>query len=180
MSLLKKIAGVLLGFILLVVGVGFILPSHVHVEREITINAAPEVVFASIGDLNAWDAWSPWAKLDPEATMTIQGSGVGQTMTWSSENPQVGSGSQAIVSLDAPNYLQTYLDFGDNGTAEAAFTLSDEDGQTRVVWSLDSDMRAGVPLLQQPINTYFGFLMDSMVGKDYEAGLANLKAVVES
>ena len=179
MSLLKKIVGVLLGLIVLAIGAGFILPSHVHVEREIVINAAPETVFASIGDLNAWDAWSPWATLDPEASMTIEGSGVGQTMTWSSENPQVGSGSQEIVSLDAPRYFQTHLDLGDNGTADAAFTLLPEEGQTRVVWSLDSDTREGVPLLRQPISTYFGFMMDSMLGQEYEAGLANLKALVE-
>jgi hypothetical protein len=40
-------------------------------------------------------------------------------------------------------------------------------------------MRAGVPTLLQPISTYFGFLMDGMIGQDYEAGLANLKALVE-
>jgi hypothetical protein len=41
-------------------------------------------------------------------------------------------------------------------------------------------MREGKPLMKQPINTYIGLFMDSMLGKNYEAGLANLKAVVES
>lgn len=49
-----------------------------------------------------------------------------------------------------------------------------------MVWSLDSDMREGVPLLMQPISTYFGFLMDGMIGPDYETGLQNLKALAES
>lgn len=180
MSLLIKIFGALLGIVALAIGAGLLLPSTVHVERDILINAPPEQVFALISDFNAWDVWSPWAKMDPNADMHIAGSGIGQTMTWASNDPQVGSGSQAIVNLEAPKTLTTHLDFGDNGRADATFDLIPEAGQTRVVWSLDTDMREGVPLLKQPISTYFGFAMDSMVGKDYEIGLQNLKAVLES
>jgi hypothetical protein len=179
MTLLAKIIGGLLAVIVLAIGAGFLLPSQVHVERDILINANPKEVFALIDDFNAWDGWSPWATMDPNATMAIQGEGLGQTMSWTSDNPQVGSGSQKIVELDAPSYLKTRLNFGDMGVADATFNLVPEDGMTRVVWSLDSDMRESVPLLKQPINTYFGFLMDSMVGKDYDTGLQNLKALAE-
>ena len=180
MGLLIKIFGALFGLIVLAFGAGFLLPSTVHVERTILINAQPADVFALISDFNAWDAWSPWAKLDPNADMVIQGSGVGQTMTWSSENPQVGHGSQEIVTMESPSLLKTHLDFGDQGVADAAFQLIPENGDTQVIWSLDTDMREGVPLVMQPISTYFGFLMDSMIGKDYETGLQDLKDTVES
>jgi hypothetical protein len=179
MSLLKKLIGVLFALVVLVIAGGFLLPSTVHVERDILVDASPDQVFAFVSDFNAWDGWSPWAKLDPDADMTVSGSGLGQTMSWASENPQVGQGSQEIVALEAPKSLQTHLEFGDMGMADATFTLLPEADQTRVVWSLDSDMREGVPLLTQPINTYFGFLMDSMVGKDYEIGLQNLKDLAE-
>jgi uncharacterized protein YndB with AHSA1/START domain len=178
-SLLKKIVGYGLGLIGFLVLGSFLLPSHVHVERDIVINAPPEAVYALVSDFQAWDAWSPWANLDPDAEMTITGTGIGQTMTWASENPQVGRGSQVIAAMDAPHTLTTHLDFGNMGLADATFTLTPEGEQTQVTWTLDTDMRAGVPLLQQPLNTYFGFLMDSMVGKDYETGLQNLKTVVE-
>jgi uncharacterized protein YndB with AHSA1/START domain len=170
-------------FVLLVVAgaitIGFFLPSQVHVERKTLINAPPEQVFAQISDFNAWNAWSPWAKLDPNAKMTIQGAGLGQTMTWQSENPKVGNGSQKITQLDSPRQLTTQLDFGEMGVSEASFILEPADHKTLVTWTMDTDMRKGVPLIKQPINTYFGFLMDSMLGKTYEEGLANLKAVVE-
>lgn len=65
---------------------------------------------------------------------------------------------------------------GGQGIADAAFDLTPADAGTHVVWSLDSDMREGVPLLMQPISTYFGFLMDGM----NETGLQNLKALAES
>jgi hypothetical protein len=179
MSLLAKIAAVLLGVLVLVGGAGFVLPSQVHVERDTVISATPAEIFPLVSNFTAWDAWSPWADRDPEATMVVKGSGVGQTMTWSSKNPAVGTGSQQITELQAPNYVKTHLDFGQQGMADAAFTLVPEDGKTRVVWSLDTDMRAGVPLLQQPISTYFGFFMDGMIGKDYEIGLQRIKQQVE-
>ncbi|MEO0987594.1 MAG: SRPBCC family protein [Cyanobacteria bacterium J06639_14] len=180
MSLLKKILGAFLMLVVLAVGAGFLLPSSVHVERDLLMDAEPADIFALISDFNAWDAWSPWAQLDPDATMQITGQGLNQTMTWSSENPQVGQGSQVIVSLAAPNLLKTHLDFGSQGMADATFNLVSEDGKTRVVWSLDTDMREGLPLWQQPISTYFGFAMDAMLGPEYETGLQNLKGLVES
>ncbi|MEL6223605.1 MAG: SRPBCC family protein [Cyanobacteria bacterium J06627_8] len=180
MARLAKIFGVLVGLIVVVVGAGFVLPSAVHVERDIVINAQPAEIFALIDDFHNWENWSPWANIDPDATMTIEGSGVGQIMHWSSEDPKVGNGSQEIIAMDAPNTLTTHLDFGDMGVADATFALTSEDDGTHVVWSLDSDSREQVPLLQQPISTYFGFFMDSMMGGDYETGLQNIKSLAES
>lgn len=179
MNLIKKIAGFALVLVALVIGGGYVLPSTVHVEREIVVDAPPDQVYALISDFNAWDGWSPWAKLDPNAEMTVSGTGLGQTMSWDSENPQVGHGTQSIVAMDAPKSFKTHLEMGDMGRADAAFTLQPEADQTRVVWSLDTDMREGVAPLKQPINTYFGFLMDSMLGSDYEIGLQNLKDLAE-
>ena len=179
MSLLQKIMSALLGFVVLTIAVGFLLPSGVHVERDLLIDAEPEDVFPLISDLHAWNEWSPWATMDPDAAIQITGSGQGQTMMWSSANPQVGQGTQEIVSLEAPHLLKTHLEFGQQGIADATFNLISQGEQTQVVWSLDTDMRAGVPLWQQPISTYFRFLMDAMIGKNYETGLQNLKALVE-
>ena len=179
MSLLKKIVGALLSLIIVLFGAGFLLPSNVHVERELIINASPADVFALVSDFKAWDAWSPWAKIDPAAEMTITGSGMGQTMTWASKDPQVGNGTQEIVEIESPRYLKTQLEFDGQGVANAAFNLTPENGATRINWSLDTDMREGTPVWMQPINTYLGFFMDSMVGKDYEQGLKNLKDIME-
>lgn len=180
MSWLKKSVGAIAALIIFVIGTGFLLPSTVHVERDITIKASPETVYALVSNFKQWEGWSPWANLDPDAEMTITGSGLGQTMTWSSEDPQVGQGCQEIIDLEPPYFVKTHLEFEDQGSADAAFDLTPADEGTHVVWSLDSDMREGVPLLMQPISTYFGFLMDRMIGPDYETGLQNLKALAES
>ena len=175
-----KILGGLATAVLVAFMAGFVLPSQVHVERSLVISASPTEIYPLISDLNQWDAWSPWADKDPNAEMTISGSGIGQTMEWHSEDPQVGNGTQEVIGLESPNYISTHLDFGDQGMADATLKLTSQDDGTLVSWSLDTDMRAGVPTLQQPISTYFGFLMDNMIGKDYEQGLNNLKTLAES
>ncbi|MBY0423494.1 MAG: SRPBCC family protein [Parvularculaceae bacterium] len=167
-------------FAVIVVGLGFLLPDRVHVERSVMINAPREEVFARVADFRRWNEWSPWADLDPKTAYEISGSGLGSRMVWSSTNPKVGSGSQEIVGYEPPSVLKTKLDFGGNGGGEATMTLIDEHGATKVVWTLDTRMRAGVPVYMQPVGTYMGFFMDGMIGKDYEKGLAKLKAAAES
>ncbi|WP_299492568.1 SRPBCC family protein [Acaryochloris sp. IP29b_bin.137] len=175
----RNAIGGLVGLLLLVILGGFILPSQVHVERNILINAPPTNIFPVVSDLSAWSSWSPWAQRDPNMALTIAGDGLGQTMQWQSEDPMVGAGTQEVTALTEPSYVQTHLDFGQQGMADAAFQLTPQGNGTLVVWSLDTDMRAGVPRLMQPISTYLGFVLDSSVGQDYEAGLANLKALIE-
>ncbi|MBX2863111.1 MAG: SRPBCC family protein [Leptolyngbyaceae cyanobacterium MAG.088] len=176
----SKLIGGLGAVLLLVFVVGFVLPSQVHVERSLVINAQPTEIFPLISDLGEWNAWSPWAAMDPDAEMTISGTGVGQTMQWHSEDPQVGDGTQEITGLESPSQMTTHLDFGDQGMADATWQLTSQADGTLVTWMLDTDMREGVPTLMQSISTYFGFLMDGMVGKEYEKGLSNLKSLVES
>ncbi len=175
-----KVIGGLITAIFVAFIAGFALPSQVHVERSLLISAAPAEIFPLVSDLHQWDAWSPWAEMDPDAEMTISGTGVGQTMEWRSEDPQVGNGTQEITALEPPNQITTHLEFGDQGMADATLQLTSQDDGTVVSWTLDTDMRAGVPTLMQPISTYFGFFMDGMIGKDYEKGLGNLKNLVES
>ena len=180
MANFKRLIGFSLAAIAFVFGLGLVLPAHAHVKRSIAINAPAEQIFAQVSDLSAWSAWSPWASLDPNAQLTVEGQGLGQRMIWSSDNPQVGQGSQVITALDSPRHMQTHLEFDGQGLADASFDLTPTaDGQTQVTWSLDTDMREGVPFVMKPVSTYMGFLMDAMVGGDYETGLQNLKNVVE-
>ncbi|MDM3871677.1 SRPBCC family protein [Porticoccus sp. W117] len=165
----------LLVIVLLLVVVGFVLPGSTHVERSTVINAPQTQVFAYLNDFQKFNLWSPWAKKDPNTRYQFSGpaTGVGSKMSWQSDHKEVGSGSQEITASQPSDHLETFLDFGDHGTAKAHYRLSNTNGMTQITWGFDTDH--GWNLLSR----YFGLMMDDMVGADFEAGLANLKQVVE-
>ncbi|MEM9013314.1 MAG: SRPBCC family protein [Pseudomonadota bacterium] len=174
---------VLIGIVIILIvaiGLGFVLPDRVEVEREVVIDAPPAQVYALIADFNQWERWSPWAERDPEAQYTITGEGVGHRMEWVSDDPQLGNGSQEITALTPDSRVESALSFGDMGQGRATFELSPEGTGTRVVWSFATNMRDGTATMMQPVATYLGFFMDGMLGGDYETGLANLKTTAEA
>jgi len=167
----------LVGFgvlILAIIAGAYLVPSDVHVERTVAINAPPEAIFPYINDYRAFNQWSPWADRDPDAVYEFSGppAGVGATMSWSG-NDQVGTGTQQITASTFPSHLETSLDFDDQGVATAFFDLTPTDEGTDVTWGFDTDMG------MNPIARYMGLMMDSWVGADYEQGLMNLRDLVE-
>lgn len=175
MGILKKILLGIVMLIVLLVVIGVFLPRTAHVERSTVIDAPICTVFTLVNGYGRFNEWSPWAKRDPNTKYTFEGPdfGVGAKMSWASDDRNVGSGSQEIVASKPFELVGSKLDFGEHGTADAFFRLSEEGQGTKVVWGFDSD--AGWNL----IGRYFGLAMDSMLGKDYEDGLASLKQLAE-
>ncbi|MEM9168173.1 MAG: SRPBCC family protein [Pseudomonadota bacterium] len=158
-----------------VLALGFLLPDKVRIERETLIEAPADTVFGLISDFKKWESWSPWAALDPDAEYDFSGEGVGARMVWKSDKREVGNGAQEIIALQAPTKMVTALDFGEMGRARATFDIEPSGPNAVVKWSLDTNMREGVPLHKQPMATFMSFMMDKWVGKSYEDGLASLK-----
>lgn len=157
-----------------IVGIGFLLPSDFRVERSIVIEAPANEVYEQIVDLRKWQRWGVWFKRDPNMRLTYSGNSkdVGMKSEWVSE--EEGSGEMQILSLQ-PNQSLTYslyfADFEMGSTGE--FNLKEEEGRTHVTWSDYGDVGAN------PIYHYFALMMDSMIGPDFEAGLENLKILIE-
>lgn len=174
-----RLAGrILIGIAILVAvlaGVGMLLPRNVEVTRSTVIEAPPGEIFGYVNSLQRAAEWSPWLGIDPDVQTRFSGppEGVGNRMEWTSDNDQVGDGSQEISESVADSRVVSLLDFGAMGTATAWFDLQPEGGATRVTWGLDADMGAG------PVGRWMGLMMDGWVGADYERGLSNLKALVE-
>jgi len=175
MRVLRMLVLIVAGLGVLFVGGAYLVPSKVKVERQTTIAAPTDKVFALVHSTQAATQWSPWTGRDPAIKLTFSGpeTGVGNRMEWVSENPQVGSGSQEIIESVPNERVTSALDFGDMGQAVAAVILTADGDGTRVTWTLDTDMG------MNPIARWMGLAMDGMVGKDYEAGLASLKALAE-
>jgi hypothetical protein len=149
-----------------------VLPGEAVLERQITIKAAPEKVFAIVGDLKRFNEFSPWAEMDPQTTYSFSGAekGVGQKMSW--QSAKLGNGSQTITAYVENRRVATDLDFGEMGKAQASIELSPVGADTGVTWGFKS-------LLNNPLERWLGLMYGRWVGADYEKGLAKLKAVAE-
>ena len=166
------------------IGVAFVLPSTSHVERSITIDRPASQVYMLLSSLKRFNEWSPWYARDPNATYTHSGpdGAVGAKFAWASTHSDVGSGSQTIVALKPNEAVEAELDFGDFGKSTARYTLAPNGIGTRVTWSFDKQL----PLAFDRdfgwnfAGRYMGLVMDRMLAPDYEAGLSNLKRLVES
>jgi len=151
-------------------------PDTFRIERSATIQASPDKVFAILNDFQNWGSWSPWEKKDPamKRTMSTSTSGKGAHYAWEG-NKDVGQGSMTITESTPPSKLAIDLDFKIPFEAhnKVQFNLIKEGEGTRVVWS----MNGPVPYISKVIHLFLN--IDKMVGGDFEAGLANLKALAE-
>jgi Polyketide cyclase / dehydrase and lipid transport len=152
-------------------------PTDFKITRTGYISAPASAIFPHINSLKLWDAWSPWAKLDPNAKNTNEGpsEGIGAKMSWVGNN-KVGVGSMTIIESRPNQYLQFKLEFQKpmQATNKAEFTFVTEGDQTTVTWTMTGT------------NNFMGKVMglimncDKMVGGQFEKGLADLKAIVEA
>lgn len=151
-------------------------PDTFRVERAAVINAPPEKIFPLLDDLYAWQTWSPWAKKDPNATAEFSGAakGVGAAFSWDG-NKDVGKGRMEIIACEPVRRVVYKLDFEKpfTGHNQAEFTLTPQGSTTRVVWAMGGPM----PFISKMMTLFFD--MDQMIGRDFEAGLANMKEIAE-
>ncbi len=151
-------------------------PADYCVTREATIAAPQADVFAQVNDFHNWEAWSPWAKLDPEAKKTFEGapSGIGTIFTWSG-NKKIGEGRMTMTESKPTDLIRIKLDFirPFPSTGIAEFTFKSAPQQTLVSWSMMGKRNFIFKAMCLFMN------MDKMIGGDFEKGLAQMKAVVE-
>ena len=173
MRALKIVVLVVIGFSVLVFGVGSFLPKDFRVERSIQIDAPAEVVFDQVNTLRNWSAWSPWTARDPTIENRYSGpeSGVGASVSWTSEGS--GDGTQTITKSERPSRIETQLDFGEMGQPTADWSFEPSGEGAKVTWGLSGRANGA-------LGGYFASMMDGMLGPDYEDGLARLKQVVEA
>jgi hypothetical protein len=175
--MIKKILlGLLIVIVLLVVFIA-LQPSTYRVERSATINAPAPVVFAQVNDFHKWNAWSPWAKLDPAMKQTYEGApaGTGAVYTWAG-NSEVGEGHMTIADSHPSDLIKIKLEFLKPFAAnsDTTFTFQPEGNQTRVTWNMVGDKNFIAKAFHLVMN------IDKMVGGDFEKGLAQLKSVSEA
>ena len=150
-------------------------PNTVHYERSTVITASPERVLSHITDFKRWAAWSPWEEKDPGMKRDYSGSpqGAGAKYGWTGNN-KVGEGGMEITAVKSDDVrIDMHFIRPWKTRCDIHFRTSAEGNATRLTWTMD-----GPQIFMGKVMSVF-MDMDKMIGKDFEAGLANLKAVAE-
>jgi uncharacterized protein YndB with AHSA1/START domain len=151
-------------------------PAAFSVQRAVAIKAPPERVFPLINDFHQWGTWSPYENKDPAMKRSFSGaaSGKGAVYEWEG-NKNVGSGRMEILEAAAPAKIVIKLDFLKpfEGHNTAEFTMLPQGGVTNVTWRMHGPASFIHKVMQVFMN------LDTMIGKDFEIGLVNLKNLAE-
>ena len=176
-----KILSVILGLVLIVIMglfvAGTMLPTDIKISRSIEIEAPVKRVFNIVNSFEEYNDWSPWYELDPNAVYETLGrpSGEGARFKWESKKPELGRGSQEIVSSAPYHFVRVEMQYGLQGNGYSTYDLEATDPTTtRFVWSYESNLGDGL------LARYFGLALKKRLAEDCERGLVNLKRLAEA
>lgn len=151
-------------------------PDNFKVSRSASMNAPASEIFAQVNNLKAWESWSPWAKLDPNAKIAYEGpeAGVGAKMGWDG-NMEVGKGNLTITESTAER-IAYHLVFEKPmaGESDSSFVFQEQGGQTQVTWSMEGKQNFLAKVMSIFMNC------EKMIGEQFDKGLASMKSIVES
>ncbi len=151
-------------------------PNTFRIERSILVDAPADRVHAMINDFRRWPDWSPWENKDPGMTRILSGAeaGTGAAYAWDG-NRNIGAGRMEILESVAPERVTIQLDFLKPFKARntAEFTMKPDGAGTRVTWAMFGPQ----PFIGKLMDTLMN--CDRMIGREFEAGLAKLKAGAE-
>jgi len=174
--LVKILIGLAVLVVLLVVVVA-LQPSEFRITRTTTVAAPASALFAQVNEFHKWEAWSPWAKLDPAVRNAFEGApaGAGAVFAWAG-NSKVGEGRMTIVESRPNELVRIKLEFLKPfaATHTAEFTFKPEGDRTAVTWSMfghNNFMGKAVCLVMN---------MDKTLGGEFDKGLAAMKSVAEA
>lgn len=174
MKLALKILKYLVGIAVLLVAVGFLLPSTYSAQRSVTINAPAEKVFPLVANHKEWKRWSVRNQRDPNMQMTYSGPEMAVGSKWSWKSLSEGNGGMEFSAVEPNKRVGYILTMEDMAPATGDLKFTPEGAATKVTWDINGN--AGM----NPVFRWFGVFMDKMIGPDFEAGLKNLKKLAES
>ena len=147
-----------------------------EMTRSTTINAPADRVHSHLNDFREWQKWSPWEGLDPDLKRTFTGpeKGVGSHYAWAG-NKQAGEGTMEITE-STPSRVSIALEFLKPFKASNVTTFDLVEagaGATRVNWTMSGTRGLFMSLAGK-------LFFDKAIAKDFDKGLAQLKAASES
>lgn len=152
------------------------MPKDFCVSRAISIKATREKVFGLINEMQSFNLWNPFAKMDPSTKTTYRGAASGPKAAFDWEGTgKAGKGSLEIVDVNVPSTVTMKLDIIKpmEGHNKVVFALQPTENGTEVSWT----MTGPYPYINRIFGTIFN--MDKIIGRTFESGLADLKQMAE-
>ena len=172
-TMLKKILIGLVVIIVILVGIGFALPTEYEVSRHIVIDAKPSKIHDHVGDLRRWEDWMVWRDEDPtiETTFGKKTTGVGARQTWTGKD---GEGEIVFTSSDSKRGVEYDMSMDQGRYKAKGSILYEEMGKsTRVTWTMDGDLPMPV------VGGYLALIFKLQIGELFAQGLSRLKSQIE-
>ena len=174
--MLKTIAVVIAAVLAVPVVLATFKPDTFRVQRSASIRASADKIHPLISDMRRFNTWNPYNKKDPNVKGSYRGPSSGPGAGYDFEgNKDVGKGSIQIVEPVTPTRVSMKLDMIEpfEGHNRVEFTLAPRGDSTEVTWAIHGPS----PFMAKLMGIFFD--MDRMIGRDFEAGLADLKAAAE-
>ena len=149
------------------------LSSQFSMSRSIEIQAPVGVVFSKLTNLNEYVKWNPFPESDPSNQTNVSGDGVGSFLVW--KGNKTGEGKMTITNIEPQKKIDVKMEFFKPMTGEGMvhwILSAKSDSKTEMIWSFEQQLPY--------FNRYFGLIMESMMGKHFEKGLSNYKALIEA
>lgn len=174
LKLLKWALITVVALALLLLGGGLLLKPNFSVTRQVEVQAPADKLYALVADPREWKRWSVWNQRDPAMQITYSGPASGAGAVWAWKSKTEGDGKMTFTAADPGRRVAYDLYFPDFGTTSAGELIFTAEGNgTRVSWTMNGDMGSN------PLYHWFALFGDRLIGPDFEAGLARLKALGE-
>lgn len=149
------------------------MPSELYLEESKVLTAPTEVIWDQVNCLENWEEWDVWHQ-DTNLVGYYEGPTCGKDAKniWDMKTSDEG-GSQVIVETQEYEYIKTFLDFREMGSAESEFFFEKMDEGTKITWNFKSDSQ--YPIMRW-VNT---LLVKPMVTQAYKDGLNNLEELTK-
>ncbi len=151
------------------------LPDRFGISRTANIKAPPEKIFPLIQDLQAFNTWNPFLKMDPQSKLAYTDIKRGKGASYTFDGGKAGTGSIEIAGVKPASEVEMILHMKKPLEAHnrLVFSLQRKGETTDVTWSMSGEH----PLIGRMLSVIMS--MDKMVGVPFENGLADLKSLVE-
>jgi effector-binding domain-containing protein len=171
MKIMRKILIGIVVLLSIIMLANIFLPGTVVVKRSRVMPISKESAYENIAVLQNWKNWMTWAKLDPNAAYTYSSepaNKVGDFYTWKG-NKDMGEGKMTIKEIYGTDSIRFEIDFAGQGISPVIFNIASKGDSTEVTWTMKFDF----PFYAR----FMGFMMDGVMGKDFEEGLAGIEKI---